>query len=304
MIHASADLLRELPLAQACAVLELGRGGYYRAAARDAERAAVRAAGEAGRAGRPPGTDPQLWTALERVVLASPRCGYEYATRQLRREGFHVNPKRVYRLMQEAGWLQPRTRRTVRTTDSNHGFPIYPNLLADCGWRTLTGPDQAWGADLTYIRLGNGFCYLAVLLDLFSRKNVGWDLSESLEAQGALSALGRGLRERQPLPGWIHHSDRGVQYACRAYVAELKAAQARISMTAIGEPKQNAPTERWMRTVKEEEVDLQEYRSLTDAQQSIRRFIEEVYNEKRLHSALDYRPPSEFEELFAAGVLH
>lgn len=288
--------MRELPLAQACAVLELGRGGYYRAAEREAS--------ETGRTGRPPVTDPELWTALERMVLAYPRCGYECATRHLQREGFRVNAKRVYRLMQEAGWLQPRTRRTVRTTDSNHGFPIYPNLLADFGWRNLTAPNQAWGADLTYIRLGDGFCYLAVLLDLYSRKIVGWDLSESLEAQGALAALARGLRERQPPPGWIHHSDRGVQYACRAYVDELKTAQARISMTAVGEPKQNAPTERWMRTVKEEEVDLQDYRTLPEAKQSISRFITEVYNEKRLHSALDYRPPSEYEELFAAGGLH
>lgn len=296
MIQASADLLRALPLAQACAVLELGRGGYYRAAAPEASTTEL--------VGRPNVADPDLWSALERVVLAYPRCGYQCATRHLQREGFHVNPKRVYRLMREAGWLQPRARRTVRTTDSAHGFPIYPNLLTDCGWRALTAPNQAWGADLTYIRLGDGFCYLAVLLDLFSRKIVGWDLSESLEAQGALAALARGLRERQPPPGWIHHSDRGVQYACRAYVAELKAAQARISMTAVGEPKQNAPTERWMRTVKEEEVDLQEYRTLAEAKQAIGRFIDEVYNEKRLHSALGYRPPSEFEQFFAAGVLH
>jgi putative transposase len=202
VIQASADLLCELPVAQACAVLAVGRGDYY--------RAADRAASEMGQAGRPHVTDPELWLALEQVVLAYPRCGYQYATRQLQREGFRVNPKRVYRLMQEAGWLQPRARRTVRTTNSAHGFPIYPNLLADCGWRTLTAPNQAWGADLTYIRLGEGFCYLAVLLDLFSRKIVGWDLSESLEAQGALAALARGLRERQPPPGWIHHSDRGV----------------------------------------------------------------------------------------------
>ena len=130
-------------------------------------------------------------------------------------EGFRVNPKRVYRLMQEAGWLHARARRTVRTTDSAHGFPVYPNLLAGCGWRTLTAPNQAWGADLTYVRLGGEVCYLAVLLDLFSRRVVGWDLSESLEAQGALAALERALASRQPSAGWIHHSDRGVQYACR-----------------------------------------------------------------------------------------
>ena len=296
MIEASADLLRELPLAQACAVLALGRSGYYRTVAQEASTRVL--------AGRPCVEDPGLWAALERVVLAFPRCGYQCATRHLQREGFRVNPKRVYRLMHEAGWLQPRSRRTVRTTDSTHGFPIYPNLLADCGWRTLTAPNQAWGADLTYIRLGEEFCYLAVLLDLFSRKIVGWALSESLEAAGPRAALARAVRERQPPAGWIHHSDRGVQYACRTYVAQLEAAQARISMTAVGEPKQNAPTERWMRTVKEEEVDLQEYRTMAEAKQAIGRFIEEVYNEKRLHSALGYRPPSEFEDFFAVGVLH
>jgi putative transposase len=248
--------------------------------------------------------DPVLEAALERVLLDYPTCGYQRATVYLQREGFQVNPKRVYRLMREAGWLQARSRRTVRTTDSQHGFAVYPNLLPDCGWRTLTAPNQAWGADLTYIRLGGGFCYLAVLLDLFSRRIVGWHLSESLEAKGPLAALKMGLETRKPPPGWIHHSDRGVQYACQEYVRQLRVASARISMTAVGEPKQNAPTERWMRTIKEEEVDLQEYRTLTEAKQAIGRFIEEVYNRKRVHSALGNRPPSEFEEVFAAGVIH
>ncbi len=296
MIAASPDLLRELPLAAACAVLELGRGSYYRALGQQASEEPLgrRAAEE----------EVALRGALEQVVLEFPGYGHLRVAKQLQRQGFRVNHKRVYRLMQEAGWLHVPKRGRVRTTDSDHGFPIYPNLLPACGWRGLTAPNQAWGADLTYVRLGEGFCYLAVLLDLFSRRIVGWDLSESLEADGALAALEMALASRQPGAGWIHHSDRGVQYACRAYVQRLKQAEAKISMAAVGAPKENAPTERWMRTVKEEEVDLEEYRYFCEAKQGIGRFIEEVYNQKRLHSALGYQPPSEFEEIFAAGVLH
>jgi transposase InsO family protein len=296
VIAASEDLLQRLPLSAACAVLELGRGSYYRAQGRQAsDRQPVRG-GKAEEDG--------VREATERIVLEFSGYGYLRVTHQLRREGWVVNPKRVYRLMQEGGWLHLRRRGTVRTTDSEHGLPVYPNLLPERGWRALTRPDQAWGADLTYVRLEEGFCYLAVLLDLFSRRIVGWNLSESLEASGALAALEMALAERQPEAGWIHHSDRGIQYACREYVQRLKRAEACISMAAVGAPKENAPTERWMRTVKEEEVDLEEYRSFREARQAISRFIEEVYNRKRLHSALGYRPPSEFEEIFAAGILH
>jgi putative transposase len=296
VIAASADLLQQLPLSAACVVLELGRASYYRArGGRANERPRARGGGA---------EEEAVWEATERVVLEFPGYGYLRVTHQLRREGFRVNPKRVYRLMQEGGWLHLRKKGRVRTTDSEHGFPIYPNLLPAYGWRVLTRPDQAWGADLTYVRLEEGFCYLAVLLDLFSRRIVGWDLSESLEASGALAALEMALSNRQPEPGWIHHSDRGIQYACREYVQRLKRAEARISMAAVGAPKENALTERWMRTVKEEEVDLEEYRHFGEARQAISRFIEEVYNRKRLHSALGYRPPSEFEEIFAAGIFH
>jgi len=292
VLAASPDLLAQLPLAQACAVLELARSGCYRVPAGSAAWNA--------RAGE----EEQLLTAVEAIVLEFPGYGYPRVTAELRRRGWAVNPKRVYRVMGVAGLLQPRKRGPVRTTDSEHGFPVYPNLLAQCGWRALTAPNQAWGADLTYVRLGAGFCYLAVLLDLYSRKLVGWNLSRSLEAPGALAALEMALAGRQPAAGWIHHSDRGVQYACREYVQRLKQAGARISMAAVGAPKENALAERVIRTVKEEEVDLQEYRSFQEAQAGIGRFIEAVYNEKRLHSALGYRPPSEFEELIAAGVRH
>jgi len=296
VIAASADLLEELPLAAACAALGLGSGSYYRALGAPASKETATPPARA--------DEVALLAALEQVVLEFPGYGYLRVMHQLRREGFRVNPKRVYRLMGEAGWLHRRQRRRVRTTDSEHGLAIYPNLLSDRGWRELTRPNQAWGADLTYVRLGADFCYLAVVLDLFSRRIVGWDLSESLEAEGALAALEMALTSRQPSAGWVHRSDRGVQYACRAYVQRLQQAEARISMAAVGAPKENAPTERWMRTVKEEEVDLEEYRTFREAKQAIDRFIEEVYNRKRLHSALGYRPPSEFEEIFAAGILH
>lgn len=296
MLAASGDLLRELPLMAACAALNLGRGSYYRAVRRGAP--------EGGSEASPRSGDAALLEAVEQVVLDFPGYGYLRVTKQLQQAGWSVNHKRVYRLMREAGLLRAVRPRRVRTTNSEHGFPIYPNLLAECGWRALTAPNQAWGADLTYVRLGDGFCYLAVVLDLFSRRIVGWDLSESLDATGALRALEAALAVRQPTAGWIHHSDRGVQYASREYVQRLKQAEARISMTAVGAPKENAPTERWMRTVKEEEVDLQEYRSLREAKQAIGRFIEEVYNQKRLHTALAYQAPNEFEQIFAAGRFH
>jgi len=295
VIAASGDLLERLPLATACAVLGLGRGSCYRPAQPDAPAVP--------QVGRPCVEDPALQRALEQVVEEFPGAGYFRVCKHLQRAGFRVNPKRVYRVMQEAGWLQVRARRTERTTNSKHGFAVYPNLLRNCGWRALSAPNQAWGADLTYVRLGAGFCYLAVLIDLFSRRIVGWNLSESLEAQGALSALEMALVSRRPAAGWVHHSDRGVQYACGDYVRRLQRAEARISMAAVGAPKENAPTERWMRTVKDEEVTLEDYQTFGQAKQGIGRFIEEVYNRRRLHSALGYRPPSEFEELFAASIL-
>ena len=296
MIQASADLLTQLPLSDACALLDLGRGSYYRACSRQASERAP--------SGRPCVEDPLLEAALEEALAEFPSYGYPRATAHLQRAGFRVNRKRIYRLLGEGGLLHPRARRTVRTTNSQHGFAIYPNLLPDCGWRTLTAPNQAWGADLTYLRLGAGFCYLAVLLDLFSRRILGWHLSQSLAANGPLAALEMALAHRRPAKDWIHHSDRGVQYACREYVQRLQEAEARISMAAVGAPKENAPTERWMRTLKEEEVDLEAYESFGEAKQAIGRFIEEVYNRKRLHTALGNRPPSEFEEIFAAGIRH
>lgn len=286
MIQASKRLFPDLPLARACQLLGLNRGSYYR----------IRA--EPG-----PATEAlALRQAIEQVVLEFPAYGYRRVTKALQREGWDVNHKRVLRLMREESLLCQLKRRWVRTTDSEHGLTVYPNRLKQAGWRLLTGINQAWVADLTYIRLPEGFCYLAAILDAYSRKVVGWQLAQTLDARLAVAALQQALEARKPAPGWIHHSDQGVQYACRDYVQILEGAGARISMSGKGRPRDNAQAESFMRTLKHEEVYLQDYQTFSEAKQAIDRFIEAVYNAKRLHSSLGYRPPSEFEELLAAGL--
>jgi putative transposase len=291
VIATSRALYDALPVERACALLAVSRSEYYH----DRQPTEVPTA---------PTWEQRLRAAIEAIVLAWPRYGYRRVTAQLQRDGWAVNHKRVLRIMQEEQWLCRPRRRGVRTTDSQHDGGSYPNLLAERGWQRLTAPNQAWVADLTYIRLAREFCYLAVVLDAFSRRVVGWNLARSLEGRFALAALEGALAQRQPPPGWIHHSDRGVQYASSAYVARVRAAEGRLSMAAKGAPRENAPAESFIRTLKDEAVYLAEYATFTDALQGIGPFIDEVYNQKRLHSALGYRPPSEFEELFAAGVLH
>jgi transposase InsO family protein len=290
VIEAARTCFPEVGIERACQLLGASRASFYRHApergARLAEAAAV-----------------ALRDRIEWIVVEFAGYGYRRVTAQLRREGWRVNHKRVLRLMREESLLCQLQRRWRRTTDSEHGLRVYPNLLAGCGWRRLTGLNQAWVADLTYIRLRHGFCYLAAILDAFSRKVIGWGLARTLEAAVAVEALERALSQRQPPPGFIHHSDRGVQYACRDYVQLLEGAGARISMTAKGTPRENAQAESFMRTLKHEEVYLNEYEDDAEANQAIGRFIEDVYNEKRLHSSLGYRPPSEFEALIAADAL-
>jgi putative transposase len=283
-----------LSLARLCGLLGVNRGSYYRAV------------GEPAISSPPPsqGRDEvRLRDAIERIVLEFPGYGYRRVTHQLQRDGFLVNHKRVLRVMHEESLLCQLKRRFVKTTDSEHGHRVYPNLLKDAGWRQLTGINQAWAADITYIRLVFEFVYLAVLMDAYSRRVVGWALSRRIDSDLVVEALSRALSTRQPPLGWIHHSDRGVQYACREYVERLIGAGARISMSAKGTPRDNAQAERLFRTLKEEEVYLHEYETFEESEQSIGRFIEAVYNEKRLHSALGYRPPTEFEQLCATGLL-
>ena len=238
--------------------------------------------------------DPALlWRSrLQELACEHPAYGYRRLTAALKREGFRVNRKRVLRLMREDNLLCLRKKRFIATTDSSHGLPIYPNLPPSL---TLTGTDQLWCADLTYIRLGSEFIYLAVILDVFSRRVIGWELGRSLEATLALSALKKALTHRTVKPGLVHHSDRGVQYASTAYTDLLKQQGITISMSRKGNPYDNAFAESFIKTLKYEEVYLQEYESLPDAKASIERFLEDVYNQKRLHSSLGYLPPAEFE---------
>jgi putative transposase len=236
--------------------------------------------------------DLDLRDEIQRIALEFPCYGRPRITAELKRRGWEVNHKRVGRIIREDNLLCLRRRKFVSTTDSNHNLRVYPNLA---GTMELTGLDQLWRADITYIRLETEFVYLAVVLDAYSRRVIGWALDRTLEDDLALAALQMAFDCRKPSPGLTHHSDRGVQYASNAYTSLLKDHGVRISMSRRGNPYDNAACESFMKTLKYEEVYRQEYRDLADARASIDRFIEKIYNGKRLHSALGYRPPAEFE---------
>ena len=265
-------------IARLCALGSLSRAGYYRHFGPHP----------------PKREDADLRDLIQSIALENRHYGYRRIARELVRMGLIVNAKRVLRLMREDNLLALRARPFVpRTTMSRHGFAIAPNLTRGL---VPTGLDQIWVADITYVRLAEGFVYLAVVLDAFSRKVIGWALADHLQASLAIEALDMALAARKPPPdSLIHHSDRGVQYACGDYVERLQSRKIAVSMSRPANPYDNAKAESFMKTLKTEEVDGKAYADLDDARRRLAAFIETVYNAKRLHSALGYKPPAEFE---------
>lgn len=265
-----------LDIVRACELTGVSRAGLYREYAEHEPRR----------------METALRDAMQRIALENRCYGYRRMAAELREQGWWINHKRVLRLMREDNLLCLRKRPFVLTTVSRHPYGVFPNLTKDL---PLTAVNQLWVSDITYIRLREQFIYLAVVLDAFSRKVVGWALEDSLEAGLAVAALDRALADRTIAPGMIHHSDQGVQYASKEYVEKLLAHGFRISMSRKASPWENARAESFMKTLKSEEVDLRTYKDLEDARNSIAHFLEQVYNLRRLHSALGYMSPTVFE---------
>jgi len=266
-----------------CDLARVSRAGYYRQLEEST----------------PDEAEMKLRTAIQEIVLAHHRrYGYRRVTAELRRRGMAVNRKRVLRLMQSDNLLAVRFRKFILTTDSQHDCQVYVNLAARM---TLTGVNQLWVADITFIRLRSEFVYLAVVIDRFSRKAIGWALDRSLAARVAVAALQHAIAQRQPPPGVVHHSDQGTQYASAEYNAVLTASQMLPSMSRPGNPYDNAFCESFMKTLKQEEIYCNRYADFEELSQHLEEFIGAYYNRYRLHSALGYRTPEEFERDAAAS---
>jgi len=271
----------ELAIERLCELFDVSRSWYY----------------ERGSKPESDASETALRDEMERIILEFSGYGYRRVTHALSRQGWRVNHKHVLRIMREESLLcHLKKRFVVKTTNSRHGLAVYPNRLAGL---VLTAPNQAWVADLTYIRLRSAFVYLACILDAYSRRCVGWHLSRDMTTHLTLTALRRAIAERHPPSGLIHHSDRGVPYASYDYVEQLEQIDAQISMSSVSNPYDNAKAESFFKTLQQEEVYLKEYESFADAEANLEVFIEQVYNTKRLHSSLGYRPPAEFEAIYA-----
>ena len=276
LIEQQRETKAGLSLAAMCRVLEVSRAACYRT-----------------RQQPPVHNETALRDAIQRIALEMPAYGSRRISAELRRQGWGINRKRVQRIMRQDNLLCLRRKKFIRTTDSEHGLAVYPNLA---GTLDISGLNQLWVADITYIRLWREFVYLAVVLDAYSRRVIGWSLGRTLEAQLPLAALRMALETRLVGPGLVHHSDRGVQYASGDYTGLLDRHSIEISMSRKANPYDNALAESFMKTLKYEEVYLFEYEDFAEAQRRIGRFLERVYNEKRLHSALGYLPPVEYEQ--------